>query len=69
MLRSSGRFGGIIDLFHVLQWTSNGVVGVSSGISKVLEKGKISLHNILPNSNKYVILRDALIKNVTNWLK
>lgn len=67
-LRSSGRFDGILDLFHVLKWTPNGLHGITCDIKKTLRLNKISPKNILNNNPDYKYYRDMLIKVVDNWI-
>jgi hypothetical protein len=68
-VRSSGRFGGLIELFHLAEWTSDGVKAVSNELSSLTKKKKISLEIQLKNSDKYKKLRDRLILSVRQWQK
>lgn len=68
-IRSSGRFGGLIDLFHVAEWTPQGVRAVSEELKELSKNGKYGSNIRLQNSNKYKILKDGLISSVRQWQK
>lgn len=66
-VRSSGRFGGLIDLFHLAEWTHNGVFAVSNELKAILKSQKISSNTQLKNLDKYKVLKDELISTVRLW--
>ncbi len=67
-IRSGGRLAGLVELFHVIKWTSNGFISLSSSINELLHKGKIGLDSELYNKSDYVGLRDKMIKIVKSFL-
>ena len=68
-VRSSGRFGGLIDLFHVAEWTANGVQAISSELKSFVNGKKIHQDFLLDNLDNYKVLRDNLISAVEQWQK
>lgn len=60
--RSGGRFGGLINLFHTMYWTKDGV------ISNLNINGKISNLTQITNKNDYKVLRDNLVDAVKDFL-
>lgn len=66
-VRSSGRFGGLIDLFHVMRWTPQGVIAQSDS-AKELFKTKLSENTIFRNMNNYKELSDKMITRVKDFL-
>jgi hypothetical protein len=68
VVRSSGRFGGLIDLLNVLSWMPNGLKAFSDGAKIVTHKGKCSLGNLPINPCTFEHLRDSLIKRVRQFL-
>lgn len=68
-LRSSGRFGGLLELFHVAKWTKNGLQGETDEIKALLAKGKIDKDDIVSIKTEYRTYRDKLNNTVNNWLK
>ena len=66
--RSAGRFGGLIELFHVLNWTHDGFSSKSSILSKILEKGAINRKTTFSNFPYYKPIADNLIKIVSEWV-
>ena len=67
-LRSAGRFGGNLELLHVMKWTEDGIIAVSDEMKQLLAKGKISKTFVLKNKDDYKTLRDKLIKRVESFL-
>lgn len=68
-VRSSGRFGGLIDLFHIAEWTQDGVKAVSNDLSSLIKNKKYSSEIQLKNLDKYKTLKDGLISSVRQWQK
>ena len=68
-VRSSGRFGGLIDLFHLAEWTQDGVRAVSEELTLLLKNGKYSSDVRLTNLDKYKVLKDGLISTIRQWQK
>lgn len=60
--RSGGRFGGLINLFHTMYWTKNGVK------SDFEIKDKISNQTQIMNKDDYKLLRDNLIAIVERFV-
>ena len=63
------RFGGLIDLFHLAEWTQDGLRAVSNELSSLTKNKKYSLKIQLKNLDKYKTLRDGLISSVRQWQK
>lgn len=59
---SNGRFEGLIDLLNTLTWTKKGVVSAKTN-------DKINTNNVPSNPQKYVPLRNNLIKMVQSFVK
>ena len=59
---SNGRFEGLVDLLNTLTWTKNGVVNAKTD-------DKINMIDIPSNPQKYVPLRNDLIKKVQAFVK
>lgn len=68
-VRSAGRFGGNLELLHVLKWTNKGIVAESDEIKNILTKGKISTNLLLKNKETYKELRDKLVNCVDLFFK
>lgn len=68
-LRSKGRFGGLIELLHVVKWTPNGIISQSSEINEILKKGKITSSTVLKNKTDYLSLKQKLIEKVESFVK
>lgn len=66
-VRSSGRFGGLIDLFHVAKWTPNGVVPSSPELLEYVNGSKININYSLKNKDSYKSLKDQMIDTIKNW--
>ena len=68
-VRTAGRFGGNIELLHVMKWTQNGIVAVSEDLKKYLARGmKISSDIELKNKDDYKVLRDKMVNTVLSFL-
>lgn len=68
-IRSAGRFGGLIDLFHVAKWVPNTVKASSKELEELSLNGKINLNTCLKNSTKYESLKNNLISTIEQWQK
>ncbi len=68
-LRSGGRFGGIIDLFHTLTFFDKGVEINSEEIRSLKGNGKIGLDFKFSNSKKYLELANSLKEKVTQFMR
>lgn len=66
-LREAGRFGGNLELLHVLKWTEDGIIAISDEMKKVLSKEKIQKDLELKNQDTYKFLRDQLVKRVESF--
>lgn len=66
-LRSAGRFGGVIDFFHVLRWTSRGLVNCSSLPQSLTNK--FSTDTLFANKIIYLKYKEELIKRVKIFLR
>lgn len=60
--RSGGRFGGLINLFHTMYWTKNGIK------SDFDIKDKISNQTQIKNKDDYKPIRDHLIATVERFV-
>lgn len=65
-VRSSGRFGGLVDLFHTLRWTEKGIVNTSN-LDFSFQK-KIGVRTIIKNKEAYKEYKAKLIKTVSDFL-
>ena len=68
-LRSSGRFGGLIELFHTIKWTQKGVEIESESLKRRLLGMRISRDTIIENASNAEPLKKALISKVNEFLK
>lgn len=68
-MRSTGRLGGLLELFNVIRYSNGKLVGQTEHILKTLSVGKIGLSTTISNSNKYVQYRDILIENVKVFIQ
>ncbi|MDE6354864.1 MAG: polysaccharide pyruvyl transferase family protein [Prevotella sp.] len=59
-IRSSGRFGGLIELFHVMRFTDKGIVGQSEYVKKQLKNSKFDMDTSFNNKSNYIKLRDKM---------
>lgn len=67
-IRSNGRFGGIINLFNLLDYENGQLIPNSPSIKKVLLNGKISKITKIENPSDYKILRDKLNDKVKKFV-
>jgi len=67
-LRSSGRFGGLLNLFHTIKWTKDGLVPISTTVQEILIDGKFPSVFALKNKSDYRELRDNMIKKVNGFI-
>lgn len=66
-VRSAGRFGGLMELFHVLRWTPNGLKDTSGyGFSMV---NKIGIDTVIKNKDDFKKYKVRLIKTVEDFLR
>ena len=66
-VRSAGRFGGLMELFHVLRWTAKGLKDTSSyGFSKA---NKIGIDTVIKNKDDFKKYKVPLIKTVEDFLR
>jgi hypothetical protein len=69
-IRSKGRFGGLIELFHTLRYTTKiGVTSTDPYVQNVIRKGKIDADTQLTNKPDYMGLRDDLIRRCKCFVK
>lgn len=68
-VRSSGRFEGLLDLLHQLNFTSGKIVVNSPEITTKLSEGKISRNLSFENRQDYKKLADDLSCRVTSFLE
>lgn len=66
-LRSAGRFGGVIDFFHVMRWTPKGLLNRSE--LPFSKSKKVSLNVQIKNKESYLIYKNELIKRVKAFLE
>lgn len=66
--RSSGRFGGLQELFHVAKWTKDGLEGVTDEMKDILDNGKIKTDTKVSVRTEYRAIRDRLNKTVTDFI-
>ena len=65
-VRSAGRFGGVVELFHVLRWTPKGLIDTSCyGFSK---GNKIVTDTAIKNKDDFKKYKTSLIKTVEDFL-
>ncbi len=67
-LRSPGRMEGLIELFHVVKWTRNGLVGVTDEIKEIMKKQKLSPNNV-PVKLNYKEYANNLVKTVEEFVR
>ena len=65
---SNGRFGGLIELLNLMEWTPNGVRVLTNSLHKSLCKGKITMLSKICNSKLYKPICESLIKSVNNYI-
>lgn len=66
-VRSAGRFGGLMELFHTLRWTTKELKDTSDyGFSK---KNKIGIDTVIKNKDDFKKFKEPLIKTVEDFLK
>lgn len=65
---SNGRFGGLIELLNLMEWTPSGVKVLTDSLHTSLCKGKISMLTKIRNSKLYKPICDSLIKSVNNYI-
>lgn len=68
-LRSSGRFGGLTELMHVLKYSHNSLIPLTDNIKNIINKGKITQDSKITNSDKYKGLRDDLDFRVSSFVR
>lgn len=68
-VRSSGRFGGLIELLHVAKWTNRGVCPESDELKTVFRGGKIGMQTVITNLKSYLFLKERLISTIKHWQK
>lgn len=67
-VRSSGRFGGLIELFHILRFTNRGIVGQTEYTKELLNHSKFNRNSTFNNKLDYKKLRDDMIYNVNQFI-
>lgn len=67
-VRSIGRFGGLINLFHTLNWRSEGIDVNRGDVHWLFSKGKISSETVFENKRDYRKLRDKMIETVSSFV-
>ena len=67
-LRSSGRFGGLQELFHVAKWTKKGLEGVTDDMKAVFDHGKLTDSTSVSVRTEYRTIKEKLNKTVTDFL-
>lgn len=65
--RSGGRFGGLIELFHVLMLNENNSWEYQKNVFPLFNE-KIDENFTFENPKKYKVLRDSLIEKVQNFI-
>lgn len=65
-VRSAGRFGGLMELFHVLHWSSKEVKDTSG--YEFSAKNKIKPSTVIKNKDDYKKYKEALIRTVKDFL-
>ena len=67
--RYSGRFDGLTDMLHKLEWTMKGFVCKSEQLSIILNHGKINYRSEIINPSDYKHVTKKLIETVSSWIK
>ena len=57
-LRSSGRFGGLQDLFHIAKWTKKGLEGVTDEMKIVFDYGKLTVNTKVNVRTEYRTIKE-----------
>lgn len=68
LLRSGGRFDGLLNLMHVLSWTNNGCVPHSEEMKKILLNNRINQETEVSVRTEYRTIRDNLNRVVESFL-
>lgn len=66
-VRSSGRFGGLIDLFHIAKWTKKGVEPITQELKEKTENNKITQGFSIKNYDYYKPLKKKLEETIECW--
>lgn len=66
-VRSSGRFGGLMELFHVLRWTPKELKDTSD--YHFSKENKIEINSVIKNKDDFKKYKESLIKKVDDFLK
>lgn len=67
-LRSSGRFGGLQELFHVARWTKKGLEGVTEDMKVIFGNGKFMANTKVSIRTEYRSIKEQLNKTVTKFI-
>lgn len=67
-LRSGGRFGGLLELFHVAECTKKGIKGITEEIKVLFANEKLNNPSAVSVKTEYRVLRDKLNATVKNWI-
>ena len=69
-IRNGGRFGGLLDLFHVATLSKHGLVGVSEEMSQLFAGSRqFTIEDQVSVKKDYITLRDQLTETVEQFLK
>lgn len=68
-LRSAGRFGGLLDLFHVVKWTPEGLKGITDEMKALFDSGKVDVNTAISIRREYKALSEKLTKTVTDFIQ
>ena len=66
-VRSAGRFGGLMELFHVLRWTPKELKDTSD--YHFSKENKIEINSVIKNKDDFKKYKESLIKKVDDFLK
>lgn len=67
-LRNSGRFGGLLELFHVAKWTKKGLIGVTKEMQDLFNGGRCSTNTSISIRKEYLQIRDKLNDTVNAFV-
>jgi len=67
-LRSSGRFGGLLEMMNVVRFSSRGFSPLSKEISQLLKGGLLTMKSRFSNPAVYQSYRDAMKHRVWDFM-
>ena len=63
-LRSSGRFGGLQELFHVAKWPKRGLAGITDDMMAIFDHGKLTDSTKVSVRTEYRTIKEKVNKQL-----